>query len=307
MRRPRPGTRISLRRLDAQGRAQDLVGDVLDADDALIVVLPWDRAAVRVPLDSVIACREVPAKAVRPTSTPADLARLAARGWPGLEVERLGGWELRASAGYTRRGNSALCEGDPGMDVPAAVGRAIDFYRSRGLPPQVMLAARPGVQHPLHTPLVDDGWRPHSLTWLMARDLRFGPAAPLPENLRLSWSDRPDEDWLAAFGRPHPRQLAVLTAAQADYAALRAGDRLVGIARLAPTGDWVGISGLWVRPERRGQGIGSGLLSALADRGVARGARFGYLQVMADNAGARALYDALGWRIHHSCAYLTLD
>ncbi len=117
MRVPPRGIRVSVRHLDSDAVAHDLVGEVVDVAAEHLTVLPWDRGAQTVDLSRVVAWRRVPPKTVRPSSTPADMARLVARAWPGLEVERLGGWELRASGGYTRRANSALCEGDPGTDV----------------------------------------------------------------------------------------------------------------------------------------------------------------------------------------------
>lgn len=304
---PNVGIRVSLRHVDPDGTARDLVGEVVEADDHRLVVLPWDRGPETVDAEAVVAWRRVPPKAVRPSSTPADLARLAARGWPGLEVERLGGWELRASGGFTRRSNSALCEGDPGLEVADALDRVAAFYLSRDLPPQVMLAARAGESHPLGDVLVRAGWRAHSDTWLMTRDLRSASPEPLPPELHASWSARPDPSWLAAFGRPHPLRTATLTAADAEYLTVSRGDDPVGIARLAQTGDWAGLSAVWVAPDARGQGVGTGMLATLTGRGLAHGARFGYLQVMADNTPARRLYERRGWQIHHAYTYLTLD
>ena len=304
---PPVGARVSLRRLDPDGTARDLVGDVVEADDRRLRVLPWDRGPVDVEVSSVAAWRRVPPKAVRPASTPADVARLAARGWPGLDVERLGGWELRAAGGYTRRANSALCEGDPETDLTAAVARTVTFYRTRDLAAQVMLPARPDEPHPLRDPLMRQGWREHTPTRLLTRDLRLSPPASVPDGLRVSWSARPTPQWLAAFGRPHPLREAVLTAADADYLSLRRDDALVGIARLAVTGEWAGISGLWVADPQRGRGLGAGLMGVLAERARYRGARFGYLQVVDDNVAARRLYDRLGWQVHHRSTYLTLE
>ena len=306
MRHPPTGIRISLRYVDPHGTASDLVGEVVAADDLRLVILPWDRGPRTVGTAAVVAWRPVPPKTVRPSSTPADLARLAARGWPGLELERLGGWELRAGGGYTRRANSALCEGDPGTDVAGALDRVTAFYRSRGLPPQVMLPARAGERHRLYDLLVRGGWAAHSPTWLMTRDLRSAPGVPLPPDVRVSWSAHPDPTWLAAFGRPHPLRAAVLTAADADYLTSGRDGEPVGIARLALTGEWAGFAGLWVAPEHRGEGLGTALVSLLADRARTRGGRYAYLQVLADNVAARRLYERLGWQVHHGYTYLTL-
>src|SRR5215212_5986867 len=72
-----------------------------------------------------------------------DLERVAARGWQGLEEDRLGDWPLRAGGGFTGRANSALVVGDPGMPLPDAVDAVAHWYAERDLRPRAML---PGAQ-----------------------------------------------------------------------------------------------------------------------------------------------------------------
>ena len=68
-----------------------------------------------------------------------DLERIAARHWQAPQTEPLGDWLLRAADGFTGRANSALPVGDPGMPVPAAVTLVEDWYRSRALPPMIVV------------------------------------------------------------------------------------------------------------------------------------------------------------------------
>ena len=51
----------------------------------------------------------------------ADLQRLSALSWRPLETARLGGWRLRAGAGFTGRANSVLPLGDPGLPLDEAI------------------------------------------------------------------------------------------------------------------------------------------------------------------------------------------
>ncbi len=60
-----------------------------------------------------------------------------------------------------------------------------------------------------------------------------------------------------------------------------------------------------VSPEHRRQGLGRQVLAALVGWGAEQGATTAYLQVLADNEPARALYDGLGFRTHHVHRYLT--
>lgn len=66
----------------------------------------------------------------------------------------------------------------------------------------------------------------------------------------------------------------------------------------------MGFGGLWVVPEVRRSGLGLAVVGALLDWGAAQGATTAYLQVLADNAPALALYDRLGFREHHRYRYL---
>lgn len=53
---------------------------------------------------------------------------------------------------------------------------------------------------------------------------------------------------------------------------------------------------LAVAPEARGQGTGTDLTQGFLDQARARGAVSAFLEVAANNAPARALYDRLGWQ-----------
>ncbi len=64
--------------------------------------------SVRVPESALVAGEVVPSAPARrrgPAASYEELARVAARAWRPVESERLGEWELRAAAGFTRRAN----------------------------------------------------------------------------------------------------------------------------------------------------------------------------------------------------------
>src|SRR3954467_345395 len=109
----------------------DLVGTLLSVSPSEILVRRRDGRTVTVPTESVTHARLVP-PAVAQTIGVADLERTMADGWRPLEVETLGGWLLRASGGFTRRGNSALALGSPGRPLDDAVAAVESWYDSRG-------------------------------------------------------------------------------------------------------------------------------------------------------------------------------
>src|SRR4051812_49911052 len=80
-------------------------------------------------------------------------------GWRPLEVETLGDWLLRASGGFTPRGNSALALGSPGRPLDDTGAAVESWYVSRGLTPPVQLpldASAGGIAEQL----AGRGWRP---------------------------------------------------------------------------------------------------------------------------------------------------
>ncbi|AKT52913.1 hypothetical protein ADJ73_15130 [Arsenicicoccus sp. oral taxon 190] len=253
--------------------------------------------------------RAVPRRVVRLTSSVEDVERLAARGWPGLGQERLGGWVLREGAGYTGRANSALVAGDPGLPATTAVEQVERWYADRGLPPRFQLAypltGPDDPAGPVDAVLAERGYQVVTPTFTFVTDLRGARPAPLGD-LEARWADDPDQEWLGPesplHGR-HPRAVEVITACPARYLTLRAQGRFVARARLVVTDDWAGLTELVVDPPARGAGVGRRAMGELTREATGRGARFGYLQVLQANAPAVGLYDALGWRRHHRYHY----
>ncbi len=73
------------------------------------------------------------------------------------------------------------------------------------------------------------------------------------------------------------------------------GEEIVGYAGLDHSGEVADIMTLAVTPVARGRGLGRLLLGALESAASAGGAAYLMLEVRADNAAARALYDAAGF------------
>ncbi|MGA8210214.1 MAG: GNAT family N-acetyltransferase, partial [Nocardioidaceae bacterium] len=92
---------------------------------------------------------------------------------------------------------------------------------------------------------------------------------------------------------------------EVGFAEVPAGaGELAARGRVAGTGDWAGITDVWVSPRRRRQGLALVVLSALLDWAAERGATSAYLQVRGDNEAGLALYGSVGFRTHHTYRYL---
>ncbi|QNE36503.1 GNAT family N-acetyltransferase [Leifsonia shinshuensis] len=240
---------------------------------------------------------------------PAVLDRLADRGWPALERDELGGWTLRATGGVTNRANSVLTAGVV-PDVEAAIERAERWYRERGLPAafQVSPASPPA----LGEALARRGYREHSRTDILVADrAEVASAASVAD---IAVSDTPQPGWLATWwavdGRGGDAERAIvariLEAGPALYAAADGDDGAPpAVARLALAGDWAGLYAVATLPAARRRGLARALAVALAEAAGGRGVRHLWLQVLADNAAAHALYSGLGFRPASHYAYWT--
>ncbi|PPF17611.1 GNAT family N-acetyltransferase [Rathayibacter sp. AY1A4] len=247
---------------------------------------------------------------------PRLLDRLAADAWPALVRRPLGPWELRASAGVTKRANSVLASGDV-VDQEAALDAAEAFAREHGIAPLVQigppspagltgLLAERGAA-PIDRTLVLTGSVQEALAALLATS-GSAPSRPAPRP-RVRLSPAPDEDWLALWwsvdGRGGAEERAVaeriLAGCPSSYALAVDGDGPAAIGRLAlvtaPDGElWGGLFALATRPDARRRGLASAVIRALLEDASGRGVARFWLQVLAENAGARRLYASLGCR-----------
>ncbi|AZZ56698.1 GNAT family N-acetyltransferase [Rathayibacter iranicus] len=236
---------------------------------------------------------------------PRLLDRLAAEAWPPLVRRTLGAWELRASAGVTKRANSVLASGDV-ADQAAAIDEAEAFAREHRIPPLLQL----GPPSPAGLPelLSARGYTPTDRTLVLTGSVSEALAA-LPEAASVHLAPTPGEGWLALWwsvdGRGGAAERAVaeriLTGCPAVYALAVDEDGPAATGRLAFVraldGElWCGLFGLATRPDCRRRGHASVVIRALLEEASRRGIERFWLQVLAANAGARRLYAALGCR-----------
>ncbi|MEU6059974.1 GNAT family N-acetyltransferase [Streptomyces sp. NPDC047097] len=309
------GKRVSVRRLeqtgDDAGRFTDTVGVLTSWDEGVLAITRRTGETVRIAESSLVAGKVVPPAPARrrgPAAGWEELTRIGARAWPPVESAPLGEWTLRASGGFTRRANSALALGSPGVGLDQALERVRAWYAERGLPGYVQLATgAEGTQEARCLDLERLGWRRE-----VSAEVRIGAlarvgdlAAPGVERVRVERSF--GEGWLARYQRsrtPRPEVRRVLGGGPSVWFATVPDEEAPGgvpaaIGRCVVDGRWAGFMAVEVAPERRREGLATAVMAALARRALDEGASAAWLQVETANEGAHALYAGMGFAVHH--------
>lgn len=287
------GQRVVVRRLvpgetgPSGGPAMtDVIGVCLSWDGTTCVVAPESGPAVTIPLELVVTGKPVPPRAsVRQRVSARAAERHAQPLWPQVERVALGEWELRSDPApvgrLLKRANSCLALGDPGLPPAAAADEVRAFYASRGRDPLVQVELGSDTD----AAFAGLGWTP-----VPGGDSDF----LLTSVAHASRLAGPDPDLEIEEDGPRVRVV------------LRVDGRDIGSGRAGLDDDWLGVHALEVEPSRRGRGHGTAMMAALLAWGAERGASTVWLHVETDNEPALALYEALGFRVHHSNRYRVL-
>jgi N-acetylglutamate synthase len=233
------GKRISVRYLTGAGERRatltDTVGVLTSWNEGVLHITRRGGQVVPVAESALVAGKVVPDAPARRRGLPAasvrELVEVAARGWPAVETERLGGWTLRASAetaqedgrghvggghgcaggggsrsgaagarGFTARANSVLPLGDPGLPRAEALDRVRRWYEARGLVPRVQVTT--GGERSdelLAAELEENGWTGER--YAVLRVAALAPLADRAPDPRVRLSRTPGADWFSLYGR----------------------------------------------------------------------------------------------------------
>lgn len=237
--------------------------------------------------------------------------------WPAMQQVLLDGWLLRFARGFTKRANSVVplyapvlpaapARGDTGPGAPLSLAEKVRFCEN--------LYAREGLKTIFRLTSAND----HQVLddYLAARGYR---AQDPTEVLTLALPERPStaadfcllprESWLDVYGRlsglpggangsaARALHAAILRGISLPtaYAVLGSAEAPLGCALAVLEQDLVGLFDVVTRAEARRAGNGTRLVSSLLAWAWDQGARRAYLQMVADNDPARALYQRLGF------------
>jgi ribosomal protein S18 acetylase RimI-like enzyme len=298
------GARVSVRYRLLSG-ATDVVGDleIMDADQ--LAIRRPDGSLVVIEAELVVAAR-----VVGPSLLSArELEEVSARSWPAPDEEWLGRWWLRSAGGFTARANSVRPLGDPGRPLDEALAYVVDWYAQRGLPAMIRVVSGSNIGAELDR----RGWGSARdavfQTVTVARLRRLLTARSSP-SASVETATLPPQSWLQRYegGTSTSSALAVLIGAREVAFATIDTDptaAAVAIGRAAVEGPWVGFTAIEVDPLARRLGHGRAVMVALTEWAATRGAVRAWLEVLADNHAALALYGSLGFAEHHRYSYRT--
>ncbi len=230
--------------------------------------------------------------------TVAKLEESAFNAWPATNTILLDGWIVRLAGGYTKRANSvnALCPRVPAHDVVAPAAR---IFAREGLP--LVFRLSPLADARADADLASLGFARLDETIVMTLPLTGALAADPDVHVDTTLS----ACWLEA----HATASDVPDARRSLHAQLLTAIRLpTAFARFTSDGApiaWglavadrteVGLFDVVTSPAARRQGAARRLVTTLIAWGLAQGASRAFLQVVATNAPAIALYEKLGFR-----------
>jgi ribosomal protein S18 acetylase RimI-like enzyme len=293
----------------------DLLGVMLSWTAADTVVETEAGERVMIALADIVSGKPVPPRpSARLRVSAEEAERRALLGWPPVESEPLGAWVLRAAAGFSARANSVLAVGSPGSAFDDALVAVRRFYADRGLPDwaQVVVGSDQEVA------FAERGWVP-ARPGEADTAFQLASVAQVARALRRAaaggagWSTSVEPTastaWLAnddrALATPAAARAVLEGPAEVGFVSVLLGSALVAKGRVSLSGDWAGVTDVWVSPDHRRQGLALVVMGELVEWAAERGASTTYLQTRGDNPAALALYERLGFVTHHTYRYLT--
>jgi len=238
-----------------------------------------------------------------------ELEERAFNAWPALETRVVNGWLLRFADGYTKRANSVNAW-RPEVPLADIVAHAAVLYRSRNLPLIVRLT--PLADAGADAALAVHGFSRADETIVMTSAL--GDISVAVDSAVII-AARPAPEWLSGFasasGIPEARRaihdrMVARIAAPVAFAQLEDAGMPVAWGIAVVERGFVGLFDIVTAPSARRQGAARRLVGHLLHWAGTEGATSAYLQVVATNFPAIALYRSLGfadvYRYHYRIA-----
>lgn len=231
-----------------------------------------------------------------------ELEEISSHGWPAREVEYIGGWELRANDGVTRRANSVLPLGDPKKNLDEAIDAVQLFYSKRLIEPRFQMTEA-SVPRNLDGRLVERGYTTDMT--VRVQTIAISRLATIKASHSIEISSQLTPEWLSTYAAVRQydeksievrKGIFERISERRAFAMARISDSSVGVGLGVVEQGWMGLFAIETMPTHRRLGIATSVIQYLGKWGKENGARTAYLQVEAKNEAALALYEKIGFK-----------
>jgi ribosomal protein S18 acetylase RimI-like enzyme len=230
------------------------------------------------------------------------------RAWPASSVHYDGSWAIRLTASHSSKRLNSVNPLDPGDtdNIEQRVAHAIQRFRAYGRPPVFRLS--PLAPKALDTYLDELGWARFDESLVMLADLEAIDLSGAIDQMPLQDSERyVDAALLVQKEDPaaKPGLLEVINAIRPAKGlfVIEEEDEPVSTAICVHDGALAGLFNIATLADRRRKGYGRMIVISSIKWAIQHGAKRGWLQVEADNAGAIALYEKIGFTEAYRYAY----
>jgi ribosomal protein S18 acetylase RimI-like enzyme len=297
------GKRVTIRLHEPTGGYRDIVG-ILQSERELITS---KSKTITFSPDEIAIWREIkPLPDLAGKGAPLsqriiELEKLSDLTWPAQEIVEYGKWRLRISDGFSMRANSVLPIGEPPIDLASAVDEITNIYRENKLKPTFSIPLP--IFDELDRYLEQNDWNIKIDANFLIRDIGAIEASSDPQ-FSIEILDYPSKEWLE-INSDQPLE-KIMRRYPARYGAIKIGEQVIAVGRIATLGGWSIVTRLFVNPSFRGKGVAKILMNNLLSAAVSDGATKVSLQVDNENGAALALYQSMGFTVHHKFVYRIL-
>ena len=242
-----------------------------------------------------------------------ELELLGHNAWFAQERMRIGGWLLRANNGVTRRANSVLPLGPPGLDLSTAIEFAIEFYTSRDLIPRFQVSEA-SLPVDLDSALNNLGFAKVFPVEVWTAEI--SALLELQPSRETKYLNEVTDEWIDTYLRASEYDAATMSVRKSiiertnqPHILVQANgtDSVDAVGFGVVEGNWLGVFNIGTRPEKRNTGAATAINHALGRWGSELGATRVYLQVETNNSIAKSLYGKLGFAHAYTYWYRRLD
>lgn len=229
------------------------------------------------------------------------IEEISLNAWPAHKVEIYDGWLLRFSHNYTHRTNCVNPISDGCLPLNEKIAFCEKEYTRFETPTIFKIS-------PLQSPDFDArlesfGYEKSRVTEVMTMPLsRF---CPYTGDIRVTLSDRITPEWITNLfrlnGTTNPVHLQIVPSMFQAIPKETIAARIEINGCMAASGlgildrEHIGLYAIYVDSRFRNQQFGKAICSAIIQEGMKKGAKYAYLQVVAQNHTARILYQHLGF------------